>query len=234
MSAMLRELRKSARAEGMALHPLKTSAPYLRSYGFAPDVVIEAGVGDGAPWLYRSFPNAQFVLIDPCESCGATIKDQGVLTDFHFHAAAVGAQDGRAALQVPVTDDGHHFELASLTTRTDKQARDFKRVETLDVRMCSLDHIAVAYPGRVGLKVKTEGAELAVLQGAKATLARCDFAILELSVTARFAGVGVPSAAVSLLAEAGLEMRDVLHFDAGGGKKARPRYIDVLFTRWAA
>ena len=72
-----------------------------------------------------------------------------------------------------------------------------------------------------------------VLQGATETLRRCDFAILELSVSTRFEGVGVPSAAVALLADAGLEMRDVLNIGAGPGKKARPRYLDVLFTRWA-
>lgn len=234
MSAMLRELRKTARAEGMALSPLKTSAPYLRNYGFAPDVVFEIGVGDGSPWFYRSFPNTPFVLVDPRESCGAAIKEQGVLKDFHFHAAALGAEETHAQLHVPVTHKGQRFDLASLHTRTDKHVREFSQVETLDVRVRPLDDIAVAYPGRVGMKVKVEGAETEVLQGAEETLARCDFAILELSVTARFAGAAVPSAAVSLLAAAGLEMRDVLHFGAGTGKKARPRHIDVLFTRWAA
>ena len=38
---------------------------------------------------------------------------------------------------------------------------------------------------------------------------------------------------LKLLADAGLEIRDVLNIGAGPGKKARPRYLDVLFTRWA-
>ena len=108
------------------------------------------------------------------------------------------------------------------------------RIEEREVALRKLDHISVAYPGRVGLKIDTEGSEVEVLEGATETLERCDFAILELSVSPRFDGVGVPSAAIALLAKAGLEMRDVVSIGAGAGRKARPRYLDVLFSRWAA
>jgi FkbM family methyltransferase len=234
MSAMLKDLRRTARTEGMALHPLKTRAPYLRGYGFTPDVVFDVGVGDGTHWIYRTYPDARFVLIDPQESCAEAVRGKGVLKDFHFHAVAAGATAGTADLKVPCSSEGMEPHLASLRPRTDQSARAFFHSEEIEVPLRPLDEIAVAYPGRAGLSVDTEGYELEVLQGAHDTLSRCDFAILKLTTTARFEGVGAPSAAVALLAEAGLEMRDVMSMGGGTGQTAQPRYLNILFTRWTA
>ncbi|WP_298837628.1 FkbM family methyltransferase [uncultured Roseobacter sp.] len=230
----LQDMRRALRSEGMAVHPIKTRAPYLRGYGFAPDVVFDIGVADGTPWLYRACPDARFVLVDPQAHCAEAVRSNGVLRDFHFHHAALGEAPGSARLNVPVSDRGKEVNLASLRRRTDRLARSFIDIDSTDVQVRTLDDIALGYPGRAGLKIDTEGSELEVLRGGKDTLRRCDFVILELSVSARFEGVGLPSASVKLLADAGLELRDVLTVAAGAGKRARPRYMDVLFTRWAA
>lgn len=231
---MLQDLRRTLRSEGMVAHPIKTRAPYLRSYGFQPDVVFDVGVGEGTPWLYRSFPEATFVLIDPQPECAEAVREKAVLSDFHFHAAALGDQSREATLTIPFSDKGQQSDMASLRKRTDKLANSFVRTKEVTVSVKTLDQISVAYPGSVGLKVDTEGSELEVLQGAQETLKRCDFAILEMSVSPRFDGVGLPSGAIALLAQAGLEMRDVIKVGAGPGKKARPRYLDILFSRWAS
>jgi hypothetical protein len=111
-------------------------------------------------------------------------------------------------------------------------AETFSSVSTVDVPVARLDDLAGDYAGRVGLKIDTEGFEAEVLQGAAETLKRAEFVILELSVTPRFDGVLPPSAAIGLLAAAGLELRDVLAVADGPGKRARPRHMDVLFSRW--
>ena len=88
------------------------------------------------------------------------------------------------------------------------------------------------YPGRVGLKIDTEGFELEVLQGASDTLDRCDFVILELSVTRRFEGIAPPSRIFAELARHGLELRDMLRVTGDGRGGPHPRLFDALFTRW--
>lgn len=231
---MLQELRQSLKSEGMTVHPIKTRAPYLRGYDLDPEVVFDVGVAGGTPWLYRAFADARFVLIDPQENCGEAVRASGMLDDFHFHAVALGAMEGRADLMIPHSDKGEQVDMASLRRRTDRLAKSFVKTENINVPVRPLDDIAVAYDGNAGLKIDTEGSEVEVLAGARETLKRCSFVILELSVSPRFAGVGLPSKAVALLAEAGLELRDVLHIAAGAGKRARPRYMDVLFTRWTA
>ncbi len=232
----IQELRHVLKAQGMAMHPVKTRAPYLRSYGFGVEVVFDVGVGAGNPWLYRSFPHARFVLIDPQETCAAQVREKGVLDDFHFHAAALGAESGQAVLKVPYSERRREASLASLKTRTEKKVKSFIRVDDISVPVKTLDDIAVAYPGPAGLKLEAEGGELEALQGARETLQRCEFVIVEMSVKPRFENLGLPSAIVACLAEAGLQLRDVMHFGTGPGigpgKKAQPKYLDVLFTRW--
>ena len=116
----MQEMRRALRAEGMAVLPMKTRAPYLRSYGFAPDVVIDVGVGVGTAWLYRSFPDAQFVLIDPQPECAEAVRERGHLEHFHFHATALGAEPGHATLNVPHSDARRETSMASLRHRTDR------------------------------------------------------------------------------------------------------------------
>ncbi|ASM71236.1 MULTISPECIES: FkbM family methyltransferase [Roseobacteraceae] len=231
---MLGEIRRTLKSEGLAVHPVKTRAFYLKGYGFSPDVVFDVGVHDGTPWLYKSFPNARFVLVDPQPDCADAVRTSGQLDDFDFHAVALGAETGIAALNVPETTPGKGGAMASLMERTDNLATTFNKVDTYEVPVKRLDDVAKAYDGRVGLKIDTEGFEAAVLAGGPKTLKRCEFVILELSVTDRFTKTAPPSEAIALLAQAGLELRDILAIADGPGKRAQPRHMDVMFTRWAA
>jgi len=117
---------------------------------------------------------------------------------------------------------------------TGPMGRNIVDYETRSVPVVPLDQIMVNYPGRVGLKVDTEGFELEVLQGAAETLRRTDFVIVELSVTKRFDGVAPPSQTMAELAKAGLELRDILRSTGDGKGGAQPRLFDALFTRWDA
>lgn len=228
----LADIRRAAREEGFALHPIKTRPPYLKAYGFEPDCVIDVGVHDGTPWLYRSFPQARFVLVDPQAECEAAVKNGVSPKSWDFRAVALGAEPGKARLNIPETEPGKGGAMASLMERTDKLADSFTAVATRDVPMITLDDLAADLPGRIGLKIDTEGFELDVLRGGPETLKRCDFVILEMSVSHRFKGVAPPSAVIAELAKAGLQFRDVLAVAAHAGKKAQPRHMDVLFSRW--
>jgi FkbM family methyltransferase len=231
---MMQEMRKALRSEGLTMQPIKTRAPYLRGYGFAPDVIFDVGVDTGSAWLYRCFPAARCVLLDPMPGVEEAVRAKGDLADFDFHAVALGAEAGEATLTVPVKRKGPAPGMASLLAHGPRAAKAFVGSETYGVPVRTLDSVAQAYPGRAGLRIDAQGSERAILQGAAATLDRCDFVVLPIPVTRLFEGAAAPSEIIALLARAGFELRDMLRVSAGSGKIARPRYLDCLFTRWTS
>lgn len=230
MSDTLLDLKRNR----MIALPAKTTAAYLRKFEFTPDVVFDVGVEKGTPYLYAAFPDAHHVLIDPLSESRDAVAAKGLAISHEFHCCAVGAQEGSAVLNIPSFKKGVRHAMSSFGERTDSMSKRITAVEQRDVPVRRLDDIAADHEGQFGLKIDTEGHELAVLQGASTMLDACAFVILELSVTQRFDGINPPSAIFSLLARHGLEYRDVLAVSNTTWKNPRPRHQDALFTRWGS
>lgn len=222
-------VKRFLRRRGLVAVADKSSAAHLASFGLTPDLVFDVGVDTGTPFLYDAFPNAQFVLIDPRAESRAALDS---LQNAQFIETALGACDGQMTLNIPHSDAGEMGARASLHLPTGPMAAKITAMTTRHVSVTTLDKIAAAYPGRLGLKIDTEGAEADVLAGASQTLLRCDFVILEMSLTQRFVQTPVPSQIFAALAAAGLEFRDVLRSTGDGKGGPAPRLMDILFTRW--
>lgn len=222
-------VKRFLRRRGLVAVADKSSAGHLAVFGLTPDVVFDVGVDTGTPFLYDAFPQAKFVLIDPRVESRAAMA---ALPDAYFVQTALGARDGRMTLHIPHNDAGEMGARASLHLPTGPMAEKITSITTRDVPVSTLDKVAAQFPGRVGLKIDTEGAEADVLAGAKKTLRRCDFVILEMSLTQRFEQTPMPSQIFAPLAAAGLEFRDVLRSTGDGRGGPAPRLMDILFTRW--
>lgn len=228
------DLRRRLRREGLVAQPDRSTAAHLRAHGFRPEVIFDVGVADGTPQLYRAFPDAHFVLIDPRPEVIAALTGPAAPSSASFHAVALGASPGRMELETPVTAKGTLSSRASLNRPVGPMARAITGFYRQMVEVTTLDAIAAAYPGQAGLKIDTEGHEADVLAGGVATLQRCQFVILELSLAERFQPASRPSTIFAMLAAAGLEFRDILRTTGDGAGGSIPRLIDALFTRWPA
>ncbi len=224
------EILRSLRAKGQKPVRLKETTHYLRRFRLAPDVVFDVGVHSGTGYLYRAFPNARFVLIDPLPGAEALVRAGSPPLHYDFRAVAAGSAPGAANLAITETRPGKGGNLSGFHAREDGSRKWISRIEEKMVPVVTLDSIAADYPGAAGIKIDTEGHELEVLMGAGATLRRATFVILELSVTRRFANAVLPSALVARLAAAGLELRDMLNM--APPDHDMPRHMDALFTRW--
>ena len=120
---MLGELRALARKEGLVIHPHKTRPYYLRTYGFAPATVFDVGVYTGTPWLYESFPDAHFVLIDPQGDLQGPRPAKG-----DFHAVAVGAEPGQMTLTIPETKPGQGGAMVEWQAAISAEGKAVRRV----------------------------------------------------------------------------------------------------------
>lgn len=226
--------RQALRKRGLVAVPQKDHHDYLRGFGPDTDVIVDVGVHTGTPQLYRAFPDRKFVLIDPRAEAEAETRAHKAPGDFDFHACAVGAKAGEMDLRIPTMRRGQNAAMAGFKQITGPMARRVVGYDSRKVPVVPLDQIMEKYPGRVGLKIDTEGYELEVLQGAAQTLLRCDFVIVELSLTHRFDDIAPPSRIVVELARAGLELRDILRTTGDGQGGPQPRLFDALFTRWEA
>lgn len=226
--------RKALRQRGLVAVSNKEHPDHLASYGPDTDVIVDVGVHTGTPHLYKAFPDRKFVLIDPRAEAEADTIERGTPLDYDFHACAVGAKAGELDLRIPFMRKGENPAMAGFKEITGPMGRTVTGYDLRRVPVLPLDQIMQAYPGRVGLKIDTEGFEFEVLQGAQETLLRCDFVIVELSVTHRFDDLVPPSRIVAELARSGLELRDILRGTGDGKGGAQPRLFDALFTRWEA
>ena len=200
---------------------------YLRRLGFHPRTIIDVGVGHGTPELYAAFPDAQLILVEPLseffeEIAQILARRRGV----HIPAAA-WSREAELELQVEPrwTEISSHYSLNPLERTGDTLTP--RRVQATTIDRIIADH---TFPEPFGLKIDTEGAELEVIRGAVATLARTVFVIAEVGVLHdRFEGSYSFAQFITAMDQAGFEVCDLLRIS-----RAAPAHVldvDLVFQR---
>jgi len=195
--------------------------------GFTPAAVLDIGAARGE-WALRAatlWPEARYLLIDPLEeNVAALSRAVQALGNADIRLAAVGRETGTVPIHVhPDLDGSSLFE----------EREEIVNGTVRSVPMTTVDH-SVRECGLAGpflLKADVQGAELAVIEGASATLARTELIILEVSLFDFFCG-GAPQFEnlVAAMGERGFVAWDVF------AMKYRPidgalAQADVAFVR---
>jgi FkbM family methyltransferase len=191
----------------------------LRHLGLSPATVIDVGVAGGTEALYRAFPHAHHVLIEP-------------LAEFEGDLQALASEHGGECIMTAV---GNREGLLRLNVAPDLLMTSALRAPQLQdtteriVPVTTLDKLREArrWTTPFGLKLDVEGFESSVIEGAQEVLCETQFLITEISLTDRFEGESPSADMIELLRSHDFRVRDVI--DAS--RSALGVHADVLFTR---
>jgi FkbM family methyltransferase len=214
------ELRKSKAKRGFC-------ASYL-SQLCQPATVFDVGVGYGTHELYKAFPDAKFVLVEPLREYEPVLKELATQYDIQVCYQAVSDAPGTCEIAVD-TQDPHKSSLHERTSLTETNNPISRR--TVDVT--TLDTILEQNPQLerpIVLKVDTEGNELKVLAGAKRLLEVTDLVIAEVSVAKRFEGSYSFEELIAFMSEADFAVFDFLTVRPIKGRPGA-QITDVAFKR---
>jgi FkbM family methyltransferase len=197
----------------------------LRKPGFSPATIIDVGVGWGTPPIYRSFPEAHHVLIEPLKEYEDNLKRWVAQFGGEYLLTAVGEREGSVTLHVDP-----EFPLESSLLAYAGGRRDREVVERT-VSMTTLDKLLEEHHWKppFGLKIDTEGYEHRVIEGATGLLAETQFVIAEVCVARRFQDGYSFAEFIALMDSLGFGLYDVV--DGLKAFRGKVFFIDALFRR---
>jgi FkbM family methyltransferase len=210
---LLREMQGTIAWDRLATLPIK------------PRTVIDVGVADGTPELYKAFPDAYLVLVEPVQEFFPGI-DQLLARRPGVHLpVALGATEAEMTMRVEVSDGAKSsFLPRTKLTATGRNGMERRiRVQPLDEAVRSLQ-----LESPILLKIDVEGFELNVLRGAQDTLRKIDMLVLETSVAQRFEGAARFADVVGFLEAQGFELCDIVHI--ARDRRVGVRHADLVFS----
>ncbi len=182
--------------------------------------VIDVGVGhNGSAFLYKRFPDAFFISIDPLREAQEAVNRHLGRNNNHFILAAVGMT--KKIIEFHVSRTPSRTSLLQRTRHDDHSTP----TETRHAQMDRLDNLLQDFEmdRPVLLKVDIEGYELDCLKSGDETVKKVDYIILELPLTNNFQETYHFSQVIAFLGERKFEPFQVL--------KAGNNNIDFLFCR---
>jgi FkbM family methyltransferase len=191
-----------------------------------PGTLLDIGAHDGLLTVpLAALPQSRVLAFEPLPSAMARLRAAAAgLPNVVLHAEALGAASGEATLTLPILDGVPQEQWASTT----KDYASYSSVTTRSHRVKVIPLDSLALPDVTAIKLDAEGAEEAVLDGARITLARCR-PILSVEIEERHAP-GSTRAVPALLAQADYEgffwldgrMQPIAAFDAATMQQASP------------
>ena len=198
----------------------------LRKPGFDPATIIDVGVASGTPALYRAFPDAHIVLIEPLREYLPDLERLHAELGAEYVLTAVGAKPGSATIEV----DREGLIFSSMLPRVPPPPAE--RLEQREIPVTTLDALLAerGWQGPFGLKMDVEGFEHHVIEGAPRLLGETQFVIAEVSVKKRFENSYSFAEFVALMDVRGFRLCDILDLPKVAAFREL-RFTNVMFRR---
>jgi len=204
---------------GVGWHP-----DNLRNIG-CPRTVVDVGVGFGTPALYKAFPDAFHVMVEPLEEFEPYIRS--ILKNYsgEYIKTAVGAREEELQIHI----EPNLPLKSSLQCRTELTATgDLPKTRRISVTTLDTLLEKHVFEPPFGLKIDTEGFEYQVIEGASDFLRTTQFVIAEVSVSPRFEDGYTFAGFVALMDQNHLALYDILQVQKP--RQSRVLFVDAVFT----
>ncbi|WP_349657580.1 FkbM family methyltransferase [Xanthomonas sp. 10-10] len=194
--------------------------------------IIDVGVAEGTPDLYRNLSPAHVIFIEPVTLFAAqveTLRQQFPSSQY----LQIGLSDRKEQTVINYREDAP--VLSSLLESSSLRDTGAERIIRLPVELHRLDDVFAQLhetDRTTLLKIDTEGYELQILRGAVESLRKMTYVMLELSVIERFHGSYTCQELVSFMQQQGFQLHTCL--SASVDAQGYCRVVDAVFINTVA
>ena len=220
---MIGLLRKLLYLCGLDIHKLKvrSSSMYfpLLKYRHEIDLVIDVGVADGTPDLYRAFPRTKKLLIEPLDIFVQRLIRKRESLNAEVVKACASDKTGKTTF----------FIRKKQSTSSVNQGSSFD--QKIELPTERLDIICAKYlTGNevICLKIDTEGSEIRVLKGADKILRQCKVVVAEATLYPTLSGSNSMFELIDYMAAKGYKIQDFVNIRKAGHSIDQ---CDIIFIK---
>jgi FkbM family methyltransferase len=190
---------------------------FFASLSFDIDLIIDVGVSRGTPWLYQSFADKKFLLIDPIPGFDANLMNPP--KSHTCINVGLSGTPGKMTLDLRGPRSSLHQWQSTIPKKSEG---------TVEVPIETLDNVIRTHApdSRFGLKIDTEGHEIGVLEGLNDYVGNAEFLICESSIRKRFEDDYWFSDLIAMAASKGFELYNFV-----SPQQPRPTHYDCLFLK---
>lgn len=185
--------------------------------------VIDIGVANGTPELYRAFPSDKYryLLVEADPANRNVVESLARTMHADFEITFCGAEEGSIKLNTHANSEYS----SAFTLRTER-----KHTGTVEVPVKTLDRLVLEkdLERPYVIKIDVEGAELEVIKGGAQALQHAEAVIIETSIARKYDGGAEFGAVVCAMREYGFSVFDML---AGANRNDKLYQCDLVFVR---
>ncbi len=193
------------------------------------NTIIDVGVNQGTPSLYKAFENCNIVLVDPLLDYNKEVI-RGIEKQYkNVFLIPKGAGGKKETLNFNINKTS--LGRSSMLKRTSVTESKNPQYETIQVKIDRLDVMIkeLNLPGPYGIKIDTEGYEMNVLNGSVNLFNDTKFIITETSMAKRFEDSYFFEDLISFMGDNNFRAYDIL--DISRSDDIGTKYIDIAFIR---
>lgn len=193
--------------------------------GLKPATVIDVGVAGGTTPLYKLFPDAEFILVEPLEEFRPRIEE--IVKDLksaHFIRAAAASSRGNITFNV-------HPDLEGSSMFREEEDSNVNGVERT-VPTVTLDEVCAERKTKPPylIKIDTQGSEIEVLKGAGNIMPHAELITMEVSLFEFYKGAPLISDCIEFMLKNGFAVYDLfdLRYRRLDGAMSQ---VDIVFVK---